>query len=529
MPEGDGAGEGGVILFVIGHELPGVGGVGFDFGADVDFLPVSIDPLDKTFRLKGTNRQMSIFEGFAALRDCRIAGRTRGGSFGNRHLRFTSDFDVVGTISRSEYPTGLMLASRQNLVGIFPSEGACDRVLFVCHGAREGDVTQLVAVGEVGFAQRGGTGGDRLVGGGDVEGQGDVIIVFCCNNNGNRANVAFFCGVDCIDRDRKNAVLNFCSLGVVVVQANRGGPIADGAIALGGIQCGEQGLEVKPVAEAVAEADVVMILLPDQYQAAVYKKDGEPNLKPGAALAFAHGFNIHYGYIKPTEDHPVFMVAPKGPGHIVRREYANGRGVPVVVAVEQDPRGDAWDITLAYAKALGALRAGAIKTTFTEETETDLFGEQDVLMGGINHLCDMGFDVLTEAGYQPEIAYFEVFHELKMLVDLANEGGLNKARWSCSDTAQYGDYTSTVITEETKKRMQYQLKRIQDGSFAKEFMDDQAAGAPKFKKLQEEYSHPHLETVGPKLRAMFSWNNQVDADADMAESFNGKIARTQVQ
>ena len=224
----------------------------------------------------------------------------------------------------------------------------------------------------------------------------------------------------------------------------------------------EQGLEVKSVADAVAEADVVMILLPDQYQAAVYKKDVEPNLKPGAALAFAHGFNIHYGYIKPSEDHPVFMVAPKGPGHIVRREYAAGRGVPVVVAVEQDPDGKTWPLCLAYAKALGALRAGAIKTTFTEETETDLFGEQDVLMGGINHLCDMGFDVLTEAGYQPEIAYFEVFHELKMLVDLANEGGLNKARWSCSDTAQYGDYTSTVITEETKKRMQYQLKRIQD-------------------------------------------------------------------
>ena len=249
----------------------------------------------------------------------------------------------------------------------------------------------------------------------------------------------------------------------------------------------EQGLEVKSVGDAVAEADVVMILLPDQYQAKVYKEEVEPNLKPGAALAFAHGFNIHYGYIKPSEDHPVFMVAPKGPGHIVRREYTNGRGVPVVVAVEQDPDGKTWPLCLAYAKALGALRAGAIKTTFTEETETDLFGEQDVLMGGINHLCDMGFDVLTEAGYQPEIAYFEVFHELKMLVDLANEGGLNKARWSCSDTAQYGDYTSTVITEETKKRMQYQLKRIQDGSFAKEFMDDQAAGAPKFKKLQEEY------------------------------------------
>ena len=262
----------------------------------------------------------------------------------------------------------------------------------------------------------------------------------------------------------------------------------------------EQGLEVKSVAEASAEADVIMILAPDQYQRTIWANDIE-----------------------------VFMVAPKGPGHIVRREYAAGRGVPVVVAVEQDPRGDGWALTLAYAKALGALRAGAIKTTFKEETETDLFGEQNVLMGGVNHLCDLGFDVLTEAGYQPEIAYFEVFHELKMLVDLANEGGLNKARWSCSDTAQYGDYTSTVITEETKKRMQYQLKRIQDGSFAKEFMDDQAAGAPKFKKLQEEYSHPHLETVGPKLRAMFSWNNAEAKDKDETESFNGKIARTQVQ
>ena len=286
----------------------------------------------------------------------------------------------------------------------------------------------------------------------------------------------------------------------------------------------EQGLEVKSVAEASAEADVIMILAPDQYQRTIWANDIEPNIKPGAAVAFAHGFNIHYGYIKPSEDHPVFMVAPKGPGHIVRREYAAGRGVPVVVAVEQDPDGKTWPLCLAYAKALGALRAGAIKTTFTEETETDLFGEQDVLMGGINHLCDMGFDVLTEAGYQPEIAYFEVFHELKMLVDLANEGGLNKARWSCSDTAQYGDYTSTVITEETKKRMQYQLKRIQDGSFAKEFMDDQAAGAPKFKALQEEYGNVRIETVGPKLRAMFSWNNGKDDDADMA-TFTGKIAR----
>ena len=267
----------------------------------------------------------------------------------------------------------------------------------------------------------------------------------------------------------------------------------------------EQGLEVKSVPEAAAEADIIMILAPDQYQRTIWANDIEPN-------------------IKPTEDHPVFMVAPKGPGHIVRREYANGRGVPVVVAVEQDPRGDAWDITLAYAKALGALRAGAIKTTFKEETETDLFGEQNVLMGGVNKLVEMGFEVLTDAGYQPEIAYFEVCHELKMLVDLMNEGGLNKARWSCSDTAQYGDYTNTVINEDCRKRMQYHLGRIQDGSFAKEFIDDQDAGAPKFKALQEEYGNVRIESVGPKLRTMFSWNNGKDDDADMA-TFTGKIAR----
>ncbi|KFF31754.1 ketol-acid reductoisomerase [Bifidobacterium bombi] len=291
----------------------------------------------------------------------------------------------------------------------------------------------------------------------------------------------------------------------------------------------EQGLEVKSVADAAKEADIIMFLAPDQYQAKIYHDEVEPNMKPDTALAFAHGFNIHYGYIKPGPSHMVFMVAPKGPGHIVRREYAAGRGVPVVVAVEQDPRGDGWDITLAYAKALGALRAGAIKTTFTEETETDLFGEQDVLMGGVNHLVETGFEVLTEAGYQPEIAYFEVCHELKMLVDLMNEGGLNKARWSCSDTAQYGDFTSTVVDESTKDRMRHQLQRIQDGSFAKEFMDDQAAGAPHFKELQEKFSHEKIEEVGPKLRAMFSWNNGPAADKDEEESFTGKIAREQVQ
>ena len=290
----------------------------------------------------------------------------------------------------------------------------------------------------------------------------------------------------------------------------------------------EQGLEVKSVADAVAEADVVMILLPDQYQAAVYKKDVEPNLKPGAALAFAHGFNIHYA----TSSRPRTIRSSWSP----RRARATSCVVSTPLAVASRSSWPSSRIRMARPGHCACLRQGSGRAACRRHQDHLHRGDRDRSVrragrphGWHQHLCDMGFDVLTEAGYQPEIAYFEVFHELKMLVDLANEGGLNKARWSCSDTAQYGDYTSTVITEETKKRMQYQLKRIQDGSFAKEFMDDQAAGAPKFKKLQEEYSHPHLETVGPKLRAMFSWNNQVDADADMAESFNGKIARTQVQ
>ena len=290
-----------------------------------------------------------------------------------------------------------------------------------------------------------------------------------------------------------------------------------------------ENFKVMEVEEAAKAGDVVMMLVPDELCADIYNKQVAPYKTEGKALAFAHGFNIHFKTITAPKNVDVIMIAPKGPGHIVRRLYTEGEGCPSLICVEQDYTGKAKDIALAYASGIGAGRAGILETTFKEETETDLFGEQNVLMGGVNKLVEMGFEVLTDAGYQPEIAYFEVCHELKMLVDLMNEGGLNKARWSCSDTAQYGDYTSTVITEETKKRMQYQLKRIQDGSFAKEFMDDQAAGAPKFKELQEEYSHPHLETVGPKLRAMFSWNNQVDADADMAESFNGKIARTQVQ
>ena len=270
----------------------------------------------------------------------------------------------------------------------------------------------------------------------------------------------------------------------------------------------EQGLEVKSVAEASAEADVIMILAPDQYQRTIWANDIEPNIKPGAAVAFAHGFNIHYGYIKPSEDHPVFMVAPKGPGHIVRREYAAGRGVPVVVAVEQDPRGDGWALTLAYAKALGALRAGAIKTTFKEETETDLFGEQNVLMGGVNKLVEMGFEVLTDAGYQPEIAYFEVCHEMKQIVDLINEGGITKQRWSCSDTAEYGDYRTgkRIITEETRKEMKKILREIQDGTFATEWIqENRAGGRAKFLATRALEADTELEKTGKKLRGMMSW------------------------
>ncbi|MGP1484450.1 ketol-acid reductoisomerase, partial [Actinomyces naeslundii] len=204
----------------------------------------------------------------------------------------------------------------------------------------------------------------------------------------------------------------------------------------------EAGLPVKPIAEAVAWADVITVLAPDQVQAALYREEIEPNIKAGSALLFSHGFNIHFDYIKPAADIDVVMVAPKGPGHTVRREFEAGRGVPVLVCVEQDATGTAWDLVLSYARAIGGTRAGAIKTTFREETETDLFGEQTVLCGGVSKLIQYGFETLVEAGYQPEMAYFEVCHEMKLIVDLINEGGISKQRWSCSDTAEYGDYVS---------------------------------------------------------------------------------------
>ncbi|RIJ77149.1 ketol-acid reductoisomerase [Nakamurella silvestris] len=269
----------------------------------------------------------------------------------------------------------------------------------------------------------------------------------------------------------------------------------------------DEGLRVVSVAEAAAEADVIMILTPDHVQRHVYKDSIEEHLTAGKALAFGHGFNIRFGYIKPPADVDVFLVAPKGPGHIVRREFVDGKGVPDLIAVEQDFTGGAQALALAYAKAIGGSRAGVIKTTFTEETETDLFGEQAVLCGGVSRLVQAGFETLTEAGYQPEIAYFEVLHELKLIVDLMFEGGIAKQRWSVSDTAEYGDYVSgpRVVDEAAKAHMKDVLTDIQDGTFAARFIADQDAGAPEFKRLRAEQEQHPIEATGRELRGLFSW------------------------
>jgi ketol-acid reductoisomerase len=274
-----------------------------------------------------------------------------------------------------------------------------------------------------------------------------------------------------------------------------------------------EGLPVSSVADAVKDADLVVILTPDQVQRTVYSNDIKPNLKDGAALLFGHGFNIRFDYIQPEPGSDVIMVAPKGPGHLVRREYVDGRGVPVLLAVEQDASGTAWDLAKSYAKAIGGLRAGGIGTTFTEECETDLFGEQAVLCGGASQLVMYGFETLTEAGYQPEIAYFEVLHELKLIVDLMWEGGIAKQRWSVSDTAEYGDYVSgpRVIDPHVKENMQAVLADIQSGAFAQRFIDDQDAGAPEFHRLREQGAQHPIEKVGKDLRALFAWKQQ-DAD-----------------
>jgi ketol-acid reductoisomerase len=269
------------------------------------------------------------------------------------------------------------------------------------------------------------------------------------------------------------------------------------------------GVRVVTPEEACEEADVIMVLIPDHLQRGLYAEAIAPALVEGDALFFGHGLNIRYDLIKPPDGVDVAMVAPKGPGHLVRRQFTAGRGVPVLVAVERDATGKAWPLTLSYAKGIGGTRPGALKTTFTEETETDLFGEQAVLCGGVSELIKAGFDTLVGAGYQPEAAYFECLHEMKLIVDLMYEGGLTKMRWSVSDTAEFGDYTrgSRIITEQTRAEMRKILDEIQDGSFAKELVEEFDAGRPNFLKRREVEQNSAIEQTGAKLRPMMSWLN----------------------
>ncbi len=269
----------------------------------------------------------------------------------------------------------------------------------------------------------------------------------------------------------------------------------------------QAGLNVKSIADAVKDADVVMILAPDEKQAAMYKEHVEPNLKKGTALMFAHGFNIHFGFIEPRADLDVLMVAPKGPGHLVRSTFEGGGGVPCLIAVHQDPSGTAKDLALSYASAIGGGRAGIIETTFREETETDLFGEQAVLCGGATSLVQAGFETLVEAGYAPEMAYFECLHELKLIVDLMYEGGIANMRYSISNTAEYGDLTRgpRVVTEQTKAEMKKILGEIQSGAFAKEWMAEANAGGKNLPELRAKAVEHQIEAVGTKLRDMMPW------------------------
>lgn len=267
------------------------------------------------------------------------------------------------------------------------------------------------------------------------------------------------------------------------------------------------GLQVASIADAVSQADIVMVLLPDENQAAIYESDIKDNLKHGAALAFAHGLNIHFDYIKPREDIDVFMAAPKGPGHLVRSTYVEGGGVPCLVAVAQDSSGKALEKAIAYASAVGGGRAGIIETTFKDETETDLFGEQAVLCGGTTALVQAGFETLVEAGYPPEMAYFECLHELKLIVDLMYEGGIANMRYSISNTAEFGDLTRgpRVVNEQTKAEMKKILEEIQSGQFVKEFFDDNKQGGKVFPELRAKAASHQIEEVGAKLRGMMPW------------------------
>jgi len=279
----------------------------------------------------------------------------------------------------------------------------------------------------------------------------------------------------------------------------------------------EAGLEVAGMENAVSEADLVMVLLPDEHQARVYRHVIEPNIKQGATIAFAHGFNIHYGQIEPRRDLDVVMLAPKGPGHLVRSTYVDGGGVPSLIAIEQNASGRARDVALAYASANGGGRAGIIETSFQEETETDLFGEQTVLCGGISALIQAGFDTLVEAGYSPEMAYFECLHETKLIVDLLYEGGIANMRYSVSNTAEYGDFTRgpRVINEQSREAMRAILEEIQNGEFAREFVLENQADAPRLKAMRRKAAGEQIEEVGARLRGMMPWitaNQLVDKD-----------------
>jgi len=268
------------------------------------------------------------------------------------------------------------------------------------------------------------------------------------------------------------------------------------------------GLTVMEAAEAAKAADMIMLLVPDEKQAALYRESIEPNLKEGNALIFAHGFNIHFRQITPPDFVDVFMVAPKGPGHTVRSQFLEGKGVPCLIAVHQDATGKARDYALAYAKGIGGARAGVLETTFKEETETDLFGEQAVLCGGVTELMKAGFETLVNAGYQPEIAYFECIHEMKLIIDLINQGGFGMMRYSVSDTAEYGDYVTgkRIITEETRKEMKKVIEEIQDGTFASKWIaENKAGGRANFLAMRRKESEHQLEKVGAELRKMMSW------------------------
>ena len=272
-------------------------------------------------------------------------------------------------------------------------------------------------------------------------------------------------------------------------------------------QAKKDGMNIMPTPEAVKKADIIQILVPDQFQPQVYHNQIKEHLQSGSALVFSHGFNIHFNQIIPPEDVDVYMVAPKGPGHLVRRVYQQGQGVPSLIAVYQDFSGKAKDLALAHAKGIGATRAGVLETTFAEETETDLFGEQVVLCGGLTELIRSGFETLVEAGYQPEVAYFECLHEVKLIVDLIYEHGISGMRYSISDTAEYGDLTrgKRIISEETKEEMRYILDEIQSGEFAREWILENQAGRPVFNALRKKQSEHIIEQVGKKLRGMMSW------------------------